>query len=43
MEGIYSVIADFMVDAAKIACFMGVLSYGVNMLLRACTGKEVIL
>lgn len=43
MEGIYIVIAEFMVDAGKLACFIGLMSYCINIFYKACTGKEVIL
>lgn len=43
MEGIYAVLADFLADAGKLACFIGVFSLGMNMLYRAVTGKEVLI
>ncbi len=43
MEGIYAVLVDFFVDAGKVACFMGIVTYCINIFIRAAMGKEVIL
>lgn len=43
MEGIYAVLVEFFVDAGKVACFMGIVTFCINVFIRAFTGKEVIL
>lgn len=43
MAAFYAVLADIMADAGILACFIGVFSMGMNMIYRACTGKEVLI
>lgn len=43
MEAFYAVLAEFMGDAGILACFIGVFGMGMNMMFRACTGKEVLI
>lgn len=43
MEGFYAVLADVMAHAGILSCFLGVFGMGMNMMFRACTGKEVLI
>lgn len=42
MAGIFKTLGEFMVYAATIGAFLGVLGRGFNMFIRAVSGKEDI-
>ena len=39
MDEVKTVVADFIGDAAKIAGFVALITYGVNMIIKAAKGK----
>lgn len=39
MDEVMTAVADFIGDAAKIAGFVAIITYGVNMIIKAAKGK----